>query len=67
MSLHKGGPEYLHLLSKKLQEKGILTTCVTCVEFSIEGKDPVCAKWGQRIPIRVIPTGCVDWNENIPF
>ena len=59
------GP-YLHQLTKKLRNKGLLTTCLDCVHYkrgtgcgNCLGE---CEVWGGKPPLNFIVTGCEEWS-----
>lgn len=60
----KGTPEYLRLLTQKLHDMGLITTCLTCVHFDNEKN--ICSVYNQLPPPQVIGLGCITWDY-LPF
>lgn len=48
-------------------EKGIMTTCITCIDFNEPTE--LCQRFKERPPARVIAYGCKSYthDDEIPF
>ena len=63
MSVEKGSREYMMLLTKKLHEHRVITSCMTCVHFADLAER--CNLADERPPARVIAYGCPSWDDGL--
>jgi hypothetical protein len=70
--MNKGSDGYMTELTAKMLEKGLITSCVICLNF--DHHDEHCmlmrengTRVNQRPPARTIVIGCASWADKLPF
>ena len=65
MALSDAETVVAHKLTVMLVEKGIMISCVSCDLFDIQ--DENCKMFNTRPPAKTIATGCMYYENTLPF
>jgi hypothetical protein len=58
---------YMLMLTRKLHDKKIITSCLTCVNFDEPSEGCKLTTPPTRPPASIIAYGCGAWDEGLPY